>query len=59
MITLAPVFFVLFVVLVGWTAFWFIDQGVPVPGRMIAKLIVAIVALVILAAHFVPGLISI
>lgn len=47
--------FLILVLAVGWVAFWFIDQGVPEPMRMIAKLVVAVVALVVLLGRFYPG----
>lgn len=49
--------FLLVVVAVGYAAFWFIDQGVPPPARMFAKLIVAVIALVVLLGRFYPGVI--
>ena len=55
---IVPILLLLLVVFaVGWTAFWFIDQGVPPPMRMVAKLIVAVVALIILLGRFYPGVI--
>lgn len=39
---------------VGYVAFWFIDQGIPEPMRMIAKLLVAVLALLAIFKYVLP-----
>lgn len=47
---------VLIVILaIGYVAFWFIDAGIPEPMRMIAKLIVALLALVAIVRYVLPA----
>lgn len=49
--------FILAVVAVGWAAFWFIDQGIPEPMRMVAKAVVAVVGLLVLLSRLHPGIV--
>ena len=44
------------IVAVIWIAFWIIDQAFPEPIRMVAKVVVGLIGLLILAYRFLPGL---
>ena len=44
------------VVAVVWVAIWVIDQTLPEPVRMVAKVVVGLIALLFLVYRFLPGL---
>ena len=46
----------LLIVAAGYAAFWFINQGLPEPMRMIARVIVVILALLAIWQYVLPGI---